>query len=723
MANIRPNDLPNDNAPSVSDVVIIDGLTTRKTTLDKAVNAGRPNASQAEAEAGLDATKSMTPLTTRQATIAYGVNFAPAAKGVPTGGLTSQVLAKNSATDNDVVWTNAGAGDMLSNQNLSSLTSFPDGRKNMAVPTYVATRTAMKALNPTKDPLAFLQEGERKGVFYWSSSNLSALVTADTAEAMVIAPTSDPTGASGAFVRDSAFVDPKFGGAIYGGVTDTRAALAAVDSIAVAMGKSLMVTGSMKISSAITIAANQFFTPGGKLVPDNNIVVILSGRPDAGAWQIFDRSNGGGVHFDKGAGEVWVEWWGARPEPSGRTDNQIPIQYAIDACGSVISAPSNMGPAPNANGNGGIVRFASSNSYKVSGRIQLRNRTIVRGNGGYAPELLLNNATWNGDTEMVLSQNGTQSQFWCRLEDMVINANGLSTMNRVVYAPAWQESCGMRDVLIRNFYNTGLLVDSFYGGSVGIALKGVQFFPWATPGNFVRALEVSSPASIARQHIILDEVSFAGITSAAPPGINAIGIKATGRVEIDCRGTFVEGYDIGVALFGGSSLFGNFTGPGNPSVSDLIQTDGAWTGIIDAIVTKGSAVNLLNSFTGGLNRIYRDVEPLGRRIIYPHTPMQVLASGTVTGGAGTPSLSVSQAITAVSKTSTGIYRLTFDTTIFKPSSANQYRIRIANQSIVGSTWYNNGGTTTYVEVAFRNLAGTLADVTDFDFEIYARPGT
>lgn len=83
MSTIRANDLPADATPSSSDVTIVDGLTTRKTTLEQLVNAGRPFASQAEAEAGTDTTKAMNPLTVAQAVAAQGASqFATAAQGV-----------------------------------------------------------------------------------------------------------------------------------------------------------------------------------------------------------------------------------------------------------------------------------------------------------------------------------------------------------------------------------------------------------------------------------------------------------------------------------------------------------------------------------------------------------------------------------------------------------------------------------------------------------------
>lgn len=82
MATIRISDLSADSTPSASDVIPVDGATTRKTTLAQAVAAARPLADQAEAEAGTDTAKAMTPLTTKQAIVAIGgANFATAAQG------------------------------------------------------------------------------------------------------------------------------------------------------------------------------------------------------------------------------------------------------------------------------------------------------------------------------------------------------------------------------------------------------------------------------------------------------------------------------------------------------------------------------------------------------------------------------------------------------------------------------------------------------------------
>lgn len=77
----------------------------------------------------------------------------------------------------------------------------------------VANRTALKALDGTKTPVAYLYgEGGRNGTFVWNPGNFSAGVAADPAEAIYVPPASDPTGASGAWVRQNPMVGvPNFG--------------------------------------------------------------------------------------------------------------------------------------------------------------------------------------------------------------------------------------------------------------------------------------------------------------------------------------------------------------------------------------------------------------------------------------------------------------------------------------------------------------------------------
>lgn len=91
MADIRINDLPlatGGTAPAPNDNIAIDGLTTRRTTIQAAVDVASPIASQAEAIAGTNNTKRMTPLTTAQA-IEASLSGIPLAVPLSFDGITS----------------------------------------------------------------------------------------------------------------------------------------------------------------------------------------------------------------------------------------------------------------------------------------------------------------------------------------------------------------------------------------------------------------------------------------------------------------------------------------------------------------------------------------------------------------------------------------------------------------------------------------------------------
>lgn len=65
------------------------------------------------------------------------------------------------------------------------------------------TRANMAAFNTNKWTRARLFEAGREGLFSWNSADLSAYVTLDPAQGVYVPPTSDTTGASGAWVRET----------------------------------------------------------------------------------------------------------------------------------------------------------------------------------------------------------------------------------------------------------------------------------------------------------------------------------------------------------------------------------------------------------------------------------------------------------------------------------------------------------------------------------------
>lgn len=100
--------------------------------------------------------------------------------------------------------------------------------------TPVADRAALKALDTANKKTAIsYAEGGRNGTFVFSPADLSAEVAADDLEGIYIAPDSDDTGASGAWVRQYVgLADVRWWGAALDNVTDDTAAFNAALLIA-----------------------------------------------------------------------------------------------------------------------------------------------------------------------------------------------------------------------------------------------------------------------------------------------------------------------------------------------------------------------------------------------------------------------------------------------------------------------------------------------------------
>lgn len=515
-------------------------------------------------------------------------------------------------------------------------------------------------------------------------------------------------------------VNVKDFGAVGDGVTDDTAAFVAANTAA-SGGDLYVPPGTYRFASDTNLNSVLVMAPGAILKPNTSVKINLSKSPIAGLHQIFDRSAGGAVQFfGGGVPEVFAEWWGARGGAGGRTDNNVPIQYALDAVQSVIASDFTT-PAPNDNNNGGVVVLGYSAEYLVSGRIHIRNRARIKGQGRYS-EIKINNATWGSDTEVIYSVNNTQSQFWCRLEDMAINCNENTVITKVIYAPAWQESCGLRDVLIEKFRCHGVYIDNMYGGAVGALLKNVQFFPSASIAVDRAAIYIDCPFVGAFYSLLLEEISFAGWLTVGVPGVGLAGVLAKGRIRIQCRGVFAESFDYCVILDTRASLYGILGAGGNPTVNSVVACNSTWNGEIDCpAITKGGSTYLVRSFNSNATNIYRDVEPVFKRVVYPHTPSEILAYCRNTSASGNLD-STEFGFSTITRTGVGQYTINFDATKFVPAAGISYRIKVEIGSTSGRTYYVNGQTASSVLLSFKDLSGAFADCDLFDVFVYGRPG-
>ncbi|MGO3930852.1 hypothetical protein [Rhodopseudomonas pseudopalustris] len=96
-----------------------------------------------------------------------------------------------------------GSGDMFSAANLSDLANYTIARNNLGVGAIVNGRTELAGLPASVMTYrsAELMEAGREGRFKWVGQNLASKVASDLSQGLYVAPSFDPTGASGAWVR------------------------------------------------------------------------------------------------------------------------------------------------------------------------------------------------------------------------------------------------------------------------------------------------------------------------------------------------------------------------------------------------------------------------------------------------------------------------------------------------------------------------------------------
>ncbi len=137
--------------------------------------------------------------------------------------------------------------------------------------------------------VVYLSQDGRAGHFKWSSANHAADVTADTQSGIYVAPNSDLTGASGAWVRqyDGAVNVKWFGAAGDGIVDDTVAIQAAVDYGV----KVFLPNGDYVVSRSIYVKNSTYITGESRsntvIKPTINWPEVIDGKNNRGVFNVF----------------------------------------------------------------------------------------------------------------------------------------------------------------------------------------------------------------------------------------------------------------------------------------------------------------------------------------------------------------------------------------------------------------------------------------------------
>lgn len=260
-----------------------------------------------------------------QAFVWAAVNDAGAiAASLPSGGLDGQLLAKASDDDFDTEWidgafnaqaisftptgglaaTNVQAA--LAEVDSEKLTSAPaDARSSLDTAPHVATRTALKALDTTKDTVAILTEAGREGTFIWRSGDYSSHITADTEEGVYVKADA-VASSSGAWVREISgeALNVDWFGAAPNTTTDSQPAIQAAYDLIVAtagitegmMGRIVAPSGKYRLGSSLEFSKPVgFYCPGYlEYTPTSGSALIIGASiPTDGQNTGYDIKIGG----------------------------------------------------------------------------------------------------------------------------------------------------------------------------------------------------------------------------------------------------------------------------------------------------------------------------------------------------------------------------------------------------------------------------------------------
>ncbi|ASP79336.1 hypothetical protein [Sinorhizobium meliloti] len=215
-------------------------------------------------------------------------------------------------------------------KSILALSVAADVRDFLDTPPYVATRTAMKALNTTKDTVAYLTEAGRQGIFRWTSGDFSTQIAADTAEGIYIK--ADAIAATaGAWVRVAASDVSAFG------ASATVNSSADIHAMATLLGYVRFPAGNTLVGSNLTIDVPVYFADGAYVTVAAARTLTITNVIDSPKQHIFRGDGLVVLNHDADTGEpsrqIHISWFGAFP---GEDDvDQAPaIQKAFTALGN-----------------------------------------------------------------------------------------------------------------------------------------------------------------------------------------------------------------------------------------------------------------------------------------------------------------------------------------------------------------------------------------------------
>ena len=266
----------------------------------------------------------------------------------------------------------------------------------------------------------------------------------------------------------------------------------------------------------------------------------------------------------------------------GVADDTDAINAAIDAAAAA------------AGGAQGAIVYFHTGTYLISSMITQPNRVALKGVNGRGT--ILKPRAGFSDAFMIEASNGTSSMFGATIEDMHIDARGFN-MTGVVNSKAWQETCGLKRVVIQYDGTTkyGLHYTDGYGGAAYLPIRDVEIFSDSTASD-AAGIQVDQISLVGGFILSVDGATIAGTSTNPIP--NAVVIV---NDTMTIKGLHIEYCDNGIDMRGSGSLSADtITGSVN-AVVDLVTLSAGFTGraVLQNMVPNGATGNILTDNKDG----------------------------------------------------------------------------------------------------------------------------
>lgn len=683
MANVLPRDL--DAAASVpadAAVIVDNGVTVEKATPAQIVEVGRPQADQATAEAGVDNAMSMSPLRTRQAIIALSPlisgNVAATLADLKTYAVSANTVLYDSAT---FKWTLGDYSGQADDVNIIK-----------------ADSTALSV-----------------GAWLRQSADKITTETGSTAQE-ALAPHSTGTSANPYPVEYRLGRDHAPHPFEYITNSATQAGIIAG-------------TTTTDVSSELQAMLDGWTTTDGKAgIEDFPVGVFALGSrllfPNWISW----RGQGRGTQLKllpDHTGPIAFEF------NSDPTQNTKLSSVTVTNQGSGYASP----PAV-------VFAGGGSNIGKV-----MPTATAVLGTGGDAGKVVSISVDTQGaflDTAPTISFTGgggsaaaatanmttPSARFNNRLIGFDINCNNAAAVDRAIYAPSWNEKCGLYDVLMRNVPFIALEADEFHGGSSGWSIEHCEFMFAATAIKGFRLAGKGRTGTLIsnRPQIKMNNVSIVGGAAPAFDATDGFVAIENDNVHLQLGGAVhIEKAWAAVTVANKATLSGfGLTGSNDGGrVKELVVRGSDHTGQIDIGDTypgSASGARSLLDLKAGMAL----TSAVGGRIQVPSLPGAAWATGhfTMTGTAidASPAL---QGLSGITRISTGYFEATHsDAFAGGTSNPNYY---VGGEISDATACYlvqepSERTSTTFRFKVYRHSDNTLFDPASVSVSVYRKPG-